>query len=394
MAISPDMLNYAYCALLGAACLLVLVRRAIHSPEANVAALLLAILLVTIAGGLYAGFQYSVSPDLLLAIFLIELGLFARIYDSHRTFTSISGRLRNAGSVYIFAGIVCILSRVADFPTLLWLIPLLLFSLGYFFFRRKRGLGNLCKGLSVLVSVGFIAAMLYDVYEGAVPVKHRGILKGCLLPEIIKPSIVEELNARNEKIIALQGEKNRLGSELALVRAERAALDAKLKQETLKVGELEKSGSAAAEAVKKLGAENEALKENLSRETAARTEAERRLAEIERARAAVKEGFSAIEEKLKLAAENLKKAVAERDGIKAELDALKKATAAAPPYPTAGPGAPSAELDALRKQVQEKEAERAALAAEAARLKETLDKARKDLAPEPAASATQGAPGK
>ncbi len=392
MTISPDILNYTYCALLGAACVLILVRRVIRSQEAHVAVLLLAILLVTLAGGLYAGFQYQVSPDLLLAILLIELGLFAHIYDSHRTFTSISGRLRNAGSVYIFAGIVCILSRIADFPVLLWLIPLLLFALGYFFLRRKRGLGNLCKGLAVLVSVGFIAAMLYDIYEGAAPPRHRGILKGYLLPEIIKPSIVEELNGLNEKVIALQGEKNQLKSDLARAQTERTALEAKSKQETLDLGELEKSGAAAAETAKRLGAEREDLQEKLNKETAARAEAERKLAELESARAAGKEGFSTIEEKLNLAAENLKKAVAERDSIKAELDALKEASAGAP-LPTSGPGSPPAELDALRKQVQEKETARAALATEVARLKETLDKARKDLAPGPVTGATQGAPG-
>jgi regulator of replication initiation timing len=384
------MLNYTYCALLLAACVLLLVRRAIRSPEGHIAVLLLAILLVTLAGGLYAGFQYHVSPDLLISVLLIELGLFARIYDAHRTFTSISGTLRNAGSVYIFTGIVCIFSRIADFPVLLWLVPLLLFSLGYFFLRRRKGLGNLCKGLGVLVSVGFIAAMLYDVHEGAAPSRRRGILKGRFLPEIIKPSIVEELNALNEKVIALQGDRDRLKGDLALVQTERAALDAQLKQATLRLGELEKSGAVAAAAVKKLGAENKTLKEKLDKATAAGAEAERKLAELESARAAVKEGFSAIEEKLDLAAENLKKAVAERDSIKAELDALKGATAGTP-LPTSAPGGIKAELDALKNQLREKEAERAALAAELERLKETLERARKDLEPKPTAVGTQEA---
>ncbi|MEJ2745101.1 MAG: hypothetical protein P8123_05360 [bacterium] len=391
MTITPELLNYTYCALLAAACLLLLARRVIRSPEGHIAALLLAILLVSLAGGLYAGFQYQVSPDLLLAGLLIELGLFAHIYNAHRTFTSISGRLRNAGSVYIFAGIVCILSRVADFPVLLWLIPLLLFSLGYFFFRRRKGIGNLCKGLGVLVSVGFIAAMLYDVQEGAAPKRYCNMLKGRLLPEIIKPSIVEELNALNEKVIALQGERNRLKIELDRAQAERTALGTRLKQETLKLGELEKNGVANAEAVKKLNTEKEALQKKLGKETAARSEAERKLAELENARAAVKEGFSTIEEKLNLAAENLKKVVAERDGIKAELDALKRATAGTP-VPTAEAGSASTEIDALRKQVQEKEAARAELAGELARLKEVLDKARKDLSAEPTAVELQGAP--
>ena len=391
MTISPDILNYSYCALLAAAFVLVMVRRAIHSPESRIAVLLLAIVLITLAGVLYAGFEYHAPPDLLLSLILIELGLFAHIYDSYRTFKSISGTLRNMGSVYIFGGIVCILSRVADFPVLPWLIPLLLFSLGYFFFRRRRGLGNLCKGLGVLVSVAFIASMLYDIREGAVPARHRGLLKGRLLPEIIRPSIVEELNALNEKVIALEGERNRLRGELVRVHAEYAELEGRMKQEIRKLGEMEKAGAASAETAQKLSAEREALQGKLNRETAARSEAERKLAELESARAAAKEGFSTIEEKLNVAAENLKKVVAERDSIKAELDALKGASAGTPAAAAEG-RAPAAELLSLRRQVKEKEAERAALEAEAARLKETLDRIRKDLAPERAGGGMQGVP--
>ncbi len=391
MTISMDVLNYAYCALLSAAFVFVLVRRAMHSPESHIAVLLLAILLVTLAGILYAGFEYRAPLDVLLSLLLIELGLFAHIYNSYKTFKSISGTLRNMGSVYVFAGIVCILSRFAGFPVLLWLIPLLLFSLGYFFFRRRRGLGNLCKGLGVLVSVAFIASMLYDIHEGAAPPWHRGLLKGRLLPEIIKPSIVEELNTLNEKVIVLEGEKSRMRGELVRVHAEYAELEGRVKQEIGKLGELEKAAAAAAETAKKLGAEREGLQEKLNRETAARIEAERKLAELESARAAVKEGFSTIEEKLSLAAENLKKVVAERDNLKAELEALKGASAGTPAAAAEG-RAPAAELLSLRQQVREKEAERAALAAEAARLKETLDRIRKELAPEPAGVGTQEMP--
>jgi predicted nucleic acid-binding Zn-ribbon protein len=391
MTISLDVLNYAYCGLLAAAFVLVLVRRAIHSPESRIAVLLLVILLVTLAGILYAGFEYHAPPDLLLSLLLIELGLFALIYDSYRTFKSISGTLRNMGSVYVFGGVVCILSRLTDFPVLLWLIPLLFFSIGYFFFRRRRGLGNLCKGLGVLVSVAFITSMLYDIHEGAAPPWHRGILKGRLLPEIIRPSIVEELNALNEKVIALEGEKRRLRGELAHVHAEYTELEGRVKQEIGKLGELEKAGAAAAETARKLSAERELLQEKLNRETAGRIESERKLAELESARAAVKEEFSAIEEKLNLAAENLKKVVAERDSIKAELKALRSRSAV--PAAAASEGrSPASELQSLRQQVQEKEAERAALAAETAKLKETLDRIRMELSPEPAGVGKEGVP--
>ncbi len=392
MTISPIALSYLYYALLSAALVLVLVRQAIHSPEPRIAVLLIAVVLITIEAALYFGFECNVPPDLLLSIILIELGLFAHIYDSYRTFKSISGALRNMGSVYIFAGVVCILSRVAGFPVLLWLIPLLLFSLGYFFFRRRRGLGNLCKGLGVLVSVGFIASMLYDIREGAIPSWQGGLLKGRLLPEIIKPSIVEDLNALNEKLIVIEAERNRLRGELMRVRAEYAGLEGRVKQEIKKLGELERAGVASAETAHKLATEREVLQEKLNKETAARIEAERKLAELESARAAVKESFSTIEEKLNAAAENLKKVVAERDSIKAEIEALKGAPAGTPP--AAGAGVSLTELQSLRRQVQEKEAERAALAVEAARLKETLEKIRNDLGPERSGGAGQGVTGR
>jgi hypothetical protein len=381
-------LQYLCCAMATLAVILVVVRRWVRSAEPRVLLLEIPIFLVTLIACIEAYEYFRAPADLCAALILVELGVFARVYDSRRAYRSVSGTLRNVGNLYMLAGLVCALSRFADFPVLLWVIPLGLFSCGYFFLRRRRGAANLCKGFGVLITVGFVASMIYDVHEGLPPSRGLKSLRGRLLPEIVRPSFVEQLNARNEKVEALEGAQKRLADELRRSRAEQRELEGKVEKETSsrrelerKAAALEKAASAADETVRRLKAENEEMKAALKKETESRTSDEQKLVELEKIRTAAKESVSATTEKLTDAAENLKKAVAERDGLKAELDALKSAAPAA-----TGSPAPSTEVQALAQQVREKEEQRTALAAEVARLQQTLERVREALAVAPAAS--------
>lgn len=392
-AICPrEHLQYLCCALAAAALLCVLIRRWVRSVEWRVLLLELPIFFITLIACILAGYEYRAPADLLAALVLVELGVFARVYDSCRTYRSVSGTLRNVGNLYILAGLVCSLSHFARFPVLMWIIPLGLFSCGYFFLRRRRGAANLCKGFGVLITVGFVASMIYDVNEGGDAALGIRPLGSRLLPEIVRPSFVEQLNARNEKVEALEGAQKRLADELRRSRAEQRELEGKVEKEASsrreserKAAALEKAASAADETVRGLKAENEELRASLKKETEGRASAEGKLVELEKTKAAAKEGFSTINENLTLAAENLKKVVAERDGLKAELDALKSATPAAKGSPT-----PGAEVQALAQQVREKEAQRTTLAAEVARLQATLERVREALAGASTAPEKQG----
>lgn len=378
-------LQYLCYALGAAAIALVCARRWARSVERRMLLIELPILFVTVIACVWAGLEFRASTDVLVALVLVELGVLARVYHAHRTYRSASGNLRNVGNLYILVGLVCILSHSADFPGLLWLIPLAFFACGYFFLRNRRGLANLCKGCGALVALGFIASMVYDVYEGGTTGRGPRPARG-ELPEVVRPSFVEQLNARNEKVEALEGAKKRLAEDLQRVRAEQCEIEGQVEKEAAlrqdaerKVAALEKAVSAAEEAARRLKAENEQLQAALKKEIEAKTTAEGKLIEFEKIKAAAKESVTATTEKLDDAAENLKKVVAERDGLKTELDALK---AAAP--------APGAAEGGLAQQLKEKEEARAKLAAETARLRATLELVREAVAGEPAALEGQG----
>jgi chromosome segregation ATPase len=245
----------------------------------------------------------------------------------------------------------------------------------------------------VLITVGFVTSMIYDVHEGGEAARGMLPLSKRLLPEIIRPSFVEQLNSRNEKVEALEGAQKRLADELRRSRAEQRELKGKVENEASsrreserKAAALEKAVSVADETVRGLKVENEELRVSLKKETEGRTAAEGKLVELEKTKAAAKEGFSTINENLTLAAENLKKVVTERDGLKAELDALKSSAPAVKGTPDPGP-----EVRALAQQVKEKEEQRTALAAEVARLQATLERVREALA---AVSTVPERPGK
>ncbi|MCX6357910.1 MAG: hypothetical protein NT045_08585 [Candidatus Aureabacteria bacterium] len=316
MVFPREIIELVCCALLAASSVLVVVRRGVRAVEWRAALAILATIGVTVAYLVILGTRYGVPPDLLISVLLVELGVCAHVYDRYRTFHSVSGSLRNIGSIYLFVGVIGLLSRPTRFPMYLWAIPVLFFSCGYFFFKRRRGAANLCKGLGVLVSVAFMASILYDIREDSVPGAPHGYSRG-RLSDIIRPSIVEKLNALNERVFTLEAEKVRLSSDLAGERA--AAAQAR----TTMNGERAAFESKRTELEGALAAARNAQQEAqgaLDRERGARAEAEQKLGE---AKAAGKEGFSALDEKLALAAENLKKLVAENEALKAEREALK-----------------------------------------------------------------------
>jgi len=363
MTMPKDALQLTLGALGAASFILLLVRRRVRLVERRVALVLLSALLISVAYLIYLFYRYNVALNLLIPALLIEFGIFARIYDSYRSFRSISGTLRNLGNLYIFSGVVCLLSRSTGFPLAWWGIPVILFSLGYFFTKKKRGLGNLCKGLAVLISVAFTASILYDVRAGAQPGKQESLFKTRLLPNIIiRPSLVEELNSVNKKLAMAEGEKSKLAEELVKTGKERDEL--KKERQSLQSGlaEAEKARDENKRLLQGLRAENQELQKKLNAEKEARSAAEQKL---EGAKAAGKESFTAIEEKLKLAADNLKKVVAEKDALAAELESLKSASAATP-------GAGQAEISELKKKLSAREQELQAVSAERDSLKKIL----------------------
>jgi hypothetical protein len=394
MVLSHEVIQYTMYGIAAAAAILLVARRGIRSVERRIGVLLLILLLLTLDAFLIIGVEFLAPADLLLSLLLIELGVLARIYDSYRTFKSISGTLKNIANLYIFTGLVCLQSRLTDFPVWLWAIPVLLFSAGYFFLRRRKGVANVvCKGLGVLVSVGFIASMLYDVREGAAPRLPTAEVGGRLLPEVVKPSIVDQLNALNEKVGAAEAEKKHLAENLDRSTAACRVLETKLAMETSarkeaegQLATLRTSGIGGGEAVKRAMADVEDLQGIVKKEQAARAEAELKLAELEKAKTAAKEGFTAIEEKLNLAAENLKKVMAERDAIKAELTTLRNT-----PTPTPGVPPEAKEVLSLKSQLKQKDEELARLNAEARKLRETIQKVREALERE-AGTAAENAP--
>ncbi|MCX6355766.1 MAG: hypothetical protein NTZ78_12820 [Candidatus Aureabacteria bacterium] len=360
-----DILDLA-CAGIGAvAFILLLVKRSVKVIERRVALTLLSILLTTLAYLLYSGYQYRVSPDLLASLMIIELGVFARIYDSYRTFRSLSGTLRNLGNIYIFAGVVCLLSRSTGFSPLLWALPVILFSLGYFFMKKRRGLGNLCKGLGVLISVAFVASILYDARAGAIPGQGAALLRGHLLPDIMNPSFVEELNALNKKLSVADAEKARLSEKLILTKKESEKLTQEKNAIEGKLAEMGKARANESSERETLKTEKQKLQELLNKETAARNDAKHKL---EEAKVAGKEGFTAIEEKLKLAADNLKKVMEEKTALTAELQSLRAAS------PMATPGSQSVDVQEMKKRLADREGELAAVTLERDRLKKIVGK--------------------
>jgi len=367
-----DILDLA-CAGIGAvAFILLLVKRSVRVIERRVALILLSILLTTLAYLLYSGYQYRVSPDLLASLMIIELGVFARIYDSYRTFRSLSETLRNLGNIYIFAGVVCLLSRSTGFSPLLWVIPVILFSLGYFFMKKRRGLGNLCKGLGVLISVAFVASILYDARVGATPRQGAALLRGCLLPDIMKPSLVEDLNALNKKLSVVEAEKARLSEELIQTRKESEKLTREKNAIEGKLAELEKVRANESSEREKLKTEKQRLQELLNKETADKNDAEHKLDE---AKVAGKESFTAIEEKLKLAADNLKKVMEEKTALTVELQSLRVAS------PAATPGSQSPEVQEMKKRLADRERELAAVTSERDKLTKIVGKIEDALPP-------------
>jgi hypothetical protein len=271
----------------------------------------------------------------------------------------VSGNLRNTGALYIFIGVVCFLSRVTNFPVLLWSIPIILLALGYFFLRRRRGLANLCKGAGVIISVAFIASMVYDVREGALPTHKPIPLRDRLLPEIVKPSFVDELNKLNERLSLMEKRNKELTEQLLVKNA---------KSKELQTG-LDVAVAGRKEAEQKLKAAEQE-----------KTAVEQKLAEFEKAKSAAKESFSNIEEKLNQAAENLKKAIQERDQLKAEVEKLKATS-------TPMPGAESTvaleqEVKSLKQQLQQKEEDRLRLALELDKLSKVLERIREALVTE------------
>ena len=386
MTFTRENLQYLCSAMAAVAMVFVLARRRACSIEWRILLLELPIFLVTLIACVLLGYEYRSPADLLAALVLVELGVFARVYDAFRDYRSETGSLRHLGSLYILAGLACAMSGFAGFPVLLWIIPLGLFACGYFFMRNRRGAADLCKGFGVLITVGFVAWMIYDIHAGGGAAGGVRPLGSRFLPEIVRPSFVEQLNARNERVETLEASQKRLTEELLRERAEKRELEAKVEKEASgrkeserKVAALEKGTSAAEETVRRIKAENEQLQVALKKETEARTAAEGKLVELEKIKTAAKESLAATTEKLTDAAENLKKVVAERDGMKTELAALKSAA------PAAGTPAPGAEVQALAQQVREKEEQRVKLSAEVARLREALEKVREALAAAPPA---------
>lgn len=386
---TPQHLQYLCCAMAAAAFVLVLVRRQARSVEWRVLLLEIPIFLGTLMACIEAYEYYRTPADLLVSLILLELGVFARVYDACRDYRSESGILRHIGNLYILAGLVCALSSLAGLDwklAILWIIPLALFACGYFFLRNRREAANVCKGLGLLISIAFISSMIYEMYAGGGAAGGARPLGSRFIPEIVRPSFVEQLNARNERVEALEAAQKRIIGERDRARAEQRGLEGKVGKEESerreserKAAALEKAASAAEETVRRVKEENEGLQASLKKETEARTAAEGKLVELEKIKTAAKESLAATTEKLTDAAENLKKVVAERDGLKAELDALKSVV------PAAGTPASGAEVQALAQQVREKEEQRTKVAAEVVRLQETLDKVRDALATAPPA---------
>lgn len=364
MSMSREVLEFVCAGMSAVAFILILVRRRVHAAERRVGMLLVSILLVSLACIAYCTSRYGTPLDLLVALLLIELGVFAQIYDSHRTFRGVSGALRNVGNLYIFAGVACLLSRFTRFPVALWILPLVLFSLGYFALRSRRGAANFCKGLGAIISIAFIASILYDVKEGPAHGPRAGRLGGRLLPDIMKPSMAEELNTLNARLATADADKRRLAAELTRLRREHEEMQ---RDAAARLSKLEKMNTDALGALETSRAATQKLQDALGAENAARVEAERKLAE---ARAAGKESFTTIEEKLKLAAENLKKVVAEKEALKAELESMKLAVPGAPPGSQAG----AADMQALERRLKDKEEELAGVLADRARLKSVLER--------------------
>lgn len=384
-------LQYACCVMAAVAFVLVLLRRRARSVEWRVLLMEIPIFLVTLIACVEAYEYFRAPADLLIALLLVEAGVFARVFDARRTYRSEIGTMRDLGNLYILSGLACALSHFAGLPAYWWILPVALFSCGYFFFRSRRGAANLCKGVGVLITVGLVASILYDLKQGGPAARGVGPAGHGLLPELIRPSFVEQLNGMNERIASLQNDRRRLTDDLLRLRADQAGFEAKAEKEAAsrrelerKAEALEKASAAAEETIRRLKAESEQAQAAAKKESDARAAAEGRLVELEKTKAAAKESFSDIDEKLKLAADDLKKAVAERDGLKAELAALKAASPA--------PGTPAAgtELQALAQQVREKEGQRAKLASELARLQETMDKVREAVAGAPPATEGTG----
>jgi hypothetical protein len=347
------------CALIVAAVVIILVSRLSRFAIRRVFMLILSVFLVTVAYFLQFGPLYRIPIDVIIAVLLIELGILAYVYDYHRGYRSISGNLRNMGGLYIFIGVVCLLSRLAGFPVWLWVIPIILLALGYFFLRRRKGLANLCKGAGVIVSVAFIASMIYDVREGAIPTRKAVSLRDRLLPEIVKPSIIEDLNTLNEKLGKVEEEKKRLSEQLLVKQA---------KNKELKI-ELDVAMAGRREAEEKL--------KEIEKEKAA---SEKQIAEFEKAKSAAKESFSNIEGKLNKAAENLKKTISERDDLKAEVERLKAATT---PQPSAtSPVALDREVVTLKEKLKQSEEERQRLMVELQKVSGVLEKIKEALVTE------------
>ncbi len=375
MTMTREQLQYLCCAMAVAAMVFVFVRRRARSIEWRILFMELPILLVTLIACILLSYERRSPVDLLTALILVELGVFARIYDACREYRSESGTLRQIGSIYILAGLVCALSGFAGFPVLLWIIPLALFSAGYFFLRGKRGAANICKGLGVLVSVGFIASIVYDAYEGGPAGRGASRRAGGALPEVVRPSFVEQLHARNERVETLEAKQKQLVDDLQRLKAMQREAEGRLEKEAAlrqaaveKAAAMEKAAASADEAVSRLKTEQEEMAAAMAKEREARSAAESKLGEFEKTREAARESLAAITEKLTDAAENLKRVVAERDALKAELEALK----AAAPVPGAGEGATDRAregLAAAEEDLKQVVAERDALKAELEALK-------------------------
>jgi chromosome segregation ATPase len=389
MTMTREHLQYLCCAMAVAAMVFLFVRRRTRSTEWRILFMELPILLVTLIACILLSYERRSPVDLLTALILVELGVFARVYDACRDYRSESGKLRHIGSIYILAGLVCALSGFAGFPVLLWIIPLALFSFGYFFMRGRRGAANICKGLGVLVSVGFIASIVYDAYEGGPAGRGAGRRAGGALPEVVRPSFVEQLHARNERVETLEAKQKQLVDDLQRAQAMQREAEGRLEKDAAllqgaveKAAAMEKAAASADEAVSRLKAEHEEMAAAMTKEREARAAAEAKLGELEKTREAARESLAAITEKLTDAAENLKRAVAERDALKAELEALK----AAAPVPGAAEGAPDRQaqesLTDAAENLKRAVAERDALKAELEALK----------AAAPVPGAAEGAP--
>lgn len=307
---------------------LIVISRFLRHRERRAGLTLIGVIIISCAFLLYLGREQRFELELLLPIFLIELGAIAYLYDTCRTYRSVTRNLKNIGSVYIYTGIVCLLSWLSEFPIILWYIPLLLISFGYFFLPKRRGLANFCKGAALLFTVAFTASIVYDAREGALPSKKTISIRERLLPEIMKPSIVEELNKLNEKLLAVQQEKDQLNELLLQKKAECRELKGKLEGEATVRSETEQK-------IAELERKNATLEETITRlEEEAQVKLEK-----------AKERFKEIEEELQRAAENLKKVVKERDELKEEVTRLSAAVTPPVSLPLPTPPAGSEELN-------------------------------------------------